>query len=205
MRGEYKVPGGKLVAVDLEVADGRIAKAAVSGDFFLEPDDGEPRVALDVGCGEGIEVSALLDAGWEVHAVDGEAAPLRRLAERVPATQRERLHVHHLAYADLVALPEADLVHASYSLPYCPPAHFPRVWAAVRAALRPGAVLACQLFGPHDDAYGDPEMTFHTAEGARALLAGLDVVDWTEEDADGQSYTGPKHWHVFHVVARRPA
>lgn len=39
MRGEYKVPGGKLVAVDLEVVDGRISRAAVSGDFFLEPDD----------------------------------------------------------------------------------------------------------------------------------------------------------------------
>lgn len=39
MRGEYKVPGGKLVAVDVEVGDGRIVSAAVSGDFFLEPDD----------------------------------------------------------------------------------------------------------------------------------------------------------------------
>ncbi|WP_182111574.1 MULTISPECIES: biotin/lipoate A/B protein ligase family protein [unclassified Actinotalea] len=38
MRGEYKVPGGKLVAVDVEVDDGRISRAAVSGDFFLEPD-----------------------------------------------------------------------------------------------------------------------------------------------------------------------
>lgn len=38
MRGEYKVPGGKLVAVDVEVADGRLARVAVSGDFFLEPD-----------------------------------------------------------------------------------------------------------------------------------------------------------------------
>ncbi len=39
MRGEYKVPGGKLVAVDLEVADGRLTDVSVSGDFFLEPDD----------------------------------------------------------------------------------------------------------------------------------------------------------------------
>src|SRR5512133_715271 len=43
MRGEYQVPGGKLVAVDVEVTDGRIDRVAVSGDFFLEPDD-----ALDV-------------------------------------------------------------------------------------------------------------------------------------------------------------
>jgi len=38
MHGEYKVPGGKLVVVDLEVADDAIAAAQVSGDFFLEPD-----------------------------------------------------------------------------------------------------------------------------------------------------------------------
>lgn len=38
VRAEYKVPGGKLVAVDLDVVDGRLANAAVSGDFFLEPD-----------------------------------------------------------------------------------------------------------------------------------------------------------------------
>lgn len=39
MRGEYKVPGGKLVAVDVETADGVITQAFVSGDFFLEPDE----------------------------------------------------------------------------------------------------------------------------------------------------------------------
>lgn len=43
MHGEYKVPGGKLVVVDCEVAGGRIACMQVSGDFFLEPAD-----ALDV-------------------------------------------------------------------------------------------------------------------------------------------------------------
>nr|BFF12734.1 hypothetical protein GCM10025699_40370 [Microbacterium flavescens] len=38
MHGEYKVPGGKLVVVDLEVAEGRIAGFRLAGDFFLEPD-----------------------------------------------------------------------------------------------------------------------------------------------------------------------
>ena len=38
MHGEYKVPGGKLVVVDLELADDHIARVQVSGDFFLEPD-----------------------------------------------------------------------------------------------------------------------------------------------------------------------
>ena len=163
-----------------------------------------PPVAVDLGCGEGVEVTALLGQGWVVHAVDAEAAPLERLADRTPPALRERLHIHQVAYADVDVLPEADLVHASYSLPYCEPVHFHRLWAAVRASLRPGAVLACQLFGPHDDAHGDPGMTFHTAEEARALFDGLEVVGWTEIDEDGTSFTGPKHWHVFEVVARRP-
>ena len=38
MRGEYKVPGGKLVAVDLDVVADRLTDVSVSGDFFLEPD-----------------------------------------------------------------------------------------------------------------------------------------------------------------------
>ena len=39
MHGEYKVPGGKLVAVDLDVVDGLLQRVSVSGDFFLEPDE----------------------------------------------------------------------------------------------------------------------------------------------------------------------
>lgn len=36
---ELKVPGGKLVVVDLDVQDGVINHAQVSGDFFLEPEE----------------------------------------------------------------------------------------------------------------------------------------------------------------------
>src|SRR5690606_36309071 len=39
MHGEYKVRGGKLVAVELTAWEGRIATAHVFGDFFLEPDE----------------------------------------------------------------------------------------------------------------------------------------------------------------------
>jgi lipoate-protein ligase A len=39
MHGEYKVPGGKLVVVDLDVIDNVITDFRLAGDFFLEPDD----------------------------------------------------------------------------------------------------------------------------------------------------------------------
>jgi lipoate-protein ligase A len=39
MHGEYKTPGGKLVVVDVEVQDERLAGVMVSGDFFLYPEE----------------------------------------------------------------------------------------------------------------------------------------------------------------------
>ncbi len=38
VHGEYKVPGGKLVVVDLVLRDGQLSEVQISGDFFLEPD-----------------------------------------------------------------------------------------------------------------------------------------------------------------------
>lgn len=39
MHGEYKVPDGKLVVIDLEVENDRICHVELSGDFFLLPED----------------------------------------------------------------------------------------------------------------------------------------------------------------------
>ena len=44
MHGEYKVPGGKLVVVDVEEKDGTLHNVQVSGDFFLEPDEALDRI-----------------------------------------------------------------------------------------------------------------------------------------------------------------
>ncbi|TAL76276.1 MAG: biotin--protein ligase [Burkholderiaceae bacterium] len=35
--GEYKIPEGKLVVVDLQIVQGRLHNVRLSGDFFLEP------------------------------------------------------------------------------------------------------------------------------------------------------------------------
>lgn len=39
MHGEYKIPGGKLVVVDVAAEDGVLRHVRVAGDFFLEPDE----------------------------------------------------------------------------------------------------------------------------------------------------------------------
>jgi lipoate-protein ligase A len=53
--GEYKTPGGKLVVVDFEVADARLARVMVTGDFFLYPEEALDQIA---GALEGQPVDA---------------------------------------------------------------------------------------------------------------------------------------------------
>jgi lipoate-protein ligase A len=90
VRGEYKVPGGKLVAVDLRAADGRIASAAVSGDFFLEPD--EALADIDAAL-----IGMSVDAGVEqlTKAITGSLRPDAQLfgfsAEAVAIAVRRAL------------------------------------------------------------------------------------------------------------------
>ena len=43
-RGEYKVPGGKLVVAEVQVDDGVLSRVRISGDFFLEPDEALERI-----------------------------------------------------------------------------------------------------------------------------------------------------------------
>ena len=47
-------------------------------------------------------------------------------------------------------------------------------------------------------------MNFHDRVAVDALLRGLTVHSLVEDDRSGQSFTGPKHRHVFHVIAGNP-
>jgi trans-aconitate methyltransferase len=157
------------------------------------------RNAVDLGCGAGRETRALLEAGWRVHAIDAEPSVTAALAD----VDDDRLTIEVTRFAELQALPDADLVHAGYSLPYQSPEQFGRLWTLIRSCLRPGGWFAGNLFGERDSWAGAEGMTFLSGSSARELFDGLDVLYWTELDEDGQAYSGPKHWHVFDVIARR--
>ena len=66
--------------------------------------------------------------------------------------------------------------------------------------------MIVNIFGVRDSWAGDPDaarMTFLDIDAVHRLLDGLEVIEIEEEDQDGDSFAGPKHWHVFDIVARR--
>jgi len=167
--------------------------------------DAPPGVAIDIGCGEGTETRHLLANGWCVLAIDADPASEVRVRARLTPEQAARLTFRRARFEDVGVLPAADLVYSTFALPFCEPAAFPTVWSDIRASLKPGAWFAGELFGPHDSWSGRADMNFHDRPEVQALLAGLTVHTLDEDDRTGQSAFGPRHWHVFHIIAHNPA
>jgi tellurite methyltransferase len=186
-------------------------------DYYEANDDRAPRAmlldvlasfsapgqAVDLGCGSGIDTAAMLERGWRVFSTDAEAEAIDRLRARVPRSGADMLRTS-VARMEEVKLPPADLVWAGFSLFFCDPGRFPDVWRRITAAVRPGGRFAGQLLGERDTWAPDDEMTAFSRGEAERVFGGWMVERFEEEENDGEACSGPKHWHVFHVVAQAP-
>ena len=153
-------------------------------------------LAVDLGIGGGRDATVLLERGWRVVGIDNEPAVLA-------LPRHPRLTLRREPF-ETAALPQADLVNASFSLPFCRPDVFPAFWCRIQAALRPGGRFAGHFFGPKDSWAGNPGILHVPEAELRALLAPFEVECFDEEEDDSETPRGEmKHWHIFHVVARK--
>jgi tellurite methyltransferase len=164
--------------------------------------EGPPGHAVDLGCGEGRDTVEMLRRGWRVLAIDGHPEAFEHLRRRVGTEPRLTTRVEAFEHA---ALPrEIDLVNASFALPFCGPAEFPSVWSRIVASLRPGGRFAGQLFGDRDSWATLPDRAHLSRSDVEGLLEVFHVEHLREEERDGNDERKKaKHWHVYHVVARK--
>jgi trans-aconitate methyltransferase len=162
-------------------------------------------LAVDLGCGPGVETLALIEQGWHVLAVDQAAAAIEAVQARVPAPWQPQLETQVCAFEDLV-LPPANLIYAGFSLPFCPPAAFERFWERLRFALLPGGLFAAQFIGQRDSWVARwPELTLHTEAQLAQRLQGWRIEQLLEVEQDESTHQGARHWHYFSVLAMRPS
>ena len=161
-----------------------------------------PHRALDLGAGAGRDTRYLLEHGFAVTAVDAEPGAVALLSD----SSHPHLRVLQSTFEDF-PFATYDLINAEFTLPFMPRAPFDTVFARIKSALAPGGIFAGQFFGIHDQwNTSDRDMTFLTRAETATLLSDLDIIELSEEDEDGHIADGsPKHWHVFHILARKPA
>jgi tellurite methyltransferase len=170
----------------------------------FDEEESRERFAVDLGCGTGGDTVELLRRGWHVLALDGQAEAIYRLcALDLSEDERDRLETR-VSRFETAEWPPADLVNASFALPFCTPGDFPAVWERIEHSLHPGGRFSGHLFGDRDEWSDEDDMTFQTRAEAEALFSRLEVELFDEVEEDGPTAVGKqKHWHLFHVVARR--
>jgi lipoate-protein ligase A len=105
VHGEFKVPGGKLVVVDLDVVDGIIRNFQLAGDFFLEPDSALEAINAAVeGLPADSDAKRLTQAITD--ALPADAVLLGFTAESVATTIRRAL-AQATSFADY----EWEIIH----------------------------------------------------------------------------------------------
>ncbi|MBM4108969.1 MAG: class I SAM-dependent methyltransferase [Phycisphaerae bacterium] len=172
----------------------------------LEIPDRRPageRLAVDLACGEGRDTLELLRRGWRVVALDGHPMAIELLTSRVPPDQAPLLTARVEPF-EASAWPRCRLLNCSFALPFCEPREFPGLWRRIADSIEPGGLFAGQLFGDRDSWAGLPDRTHHRRGDLDGLFAGFLIEQLIEEERDDVTVEGePKHWHVFHVVARK--
>ncbi|MGV4888115.1 lipoate--protein ligase family protein [Streptomyces viridosporus] len=137
MHGEYKVPGGKLVVVDVDVEDGVLRRVRVAGDFFLEPDEALDAVnrALDGApadtdaAGLAARIDAALPEGTVMYGLTSEGVGIavrRALAHATDWTDYDWQVIHEGPQAPALHMALDEVLTAEVAAGRRPPTL--RVW-----------------------------------------------------------------------------
>ena len=158
--------------------------------------------AIDLGGGALNDTRYLLEQGFDVTVID--KSPL--MEQEAKNIKNERLHALTAGFEDFnFPKEEYDLASAMFALPFTAPAHFDEVFEKIKGSLKKGGIFCGQLFGDRDEWKTNSNMTFHTKEQAQDLLSDLEVISFKEDEKDDKTAKGEmKHWHVFHIIARKP-
>ena len=172
---------------------------------YFEIDEKPSGLAVDLGTGTGRDALFLLKKGWNVLAIDAESLSIEILLNRAQNEQLNHLEVKISPFSDMILPDNIDLINASFSLPFCSPEDFPECWQKIIDHLAIGGRFAGQLFGDKDEWASDPSRTFHTQEQMLHLFKENFVIEYLQvEDGLLPTAAGPmKHWHVYHVVAKK--
>ncbi|MEZ5857401.1 MAG: hypothetical protein R3D28_00080 [Geminicoccaceae bacterium] len=128
------------------------------------------------------------------------------LEERTPPAWRPRLTTR-LARLEATSLPAAELVNASFSLIFAarPPLLADHL-RCIHAALVPGGRFAGQLLGPRDSWVETGQAVGSDRCQLAHLLAGFELERLVMEETDAVTPKGEaKHWHIWHINARKAA
>ncbi|HAU1152127.1 TPA: class I SAM-dependent methyltransferase [Legionella pneumophila] len=166
-----------------------------------------PRLAIDLGCGAGMDVMELLRGGWFVIAIDSQFSAIDSLLSSAQElTRANNLKAVVASFETMDSLPKANLMNASFSLPFLKPVYFYKFWKVILSGLESGGRFSGSFLGFNDSWNTRSDMTFLNREMICHLFAQFKIEYFQEEEKDEMDALGYyKHWHKFYIVAKKMA
>jgi SAM-dependent methyltransferase len=206
-----------LKALELiEAEDARARKGKSKGKRPIT------HTALDLGCGEGRDTRELLrrkgSSRWHLMTTDGSSEGLDILLDSLEPAEHPRVYpacclmqelprrYSHGIAVDAAERPvtQVDLVNSSFALPFCPKRDLPELWRWIADLIRPGGRFAGQFFGDRDTWAHVRKTTGISRTQLDRMFKDFVFEELREEEKDDVTTMGePKHWHVYHIVARK--
>ena len=170
---------------------------------------GDPRIAIDCGCGAGADIEYLVATGFKVYGFDIEDEAIARCNKRFKNNNDVIL-----TKADFSSYqyPRASLVVADASLFFCPKTEFDSVWNRIYECLYSNGIFCGSFLGPEDSMAGPidnkskfwPEISVFNEQEVKEMFKDYDICRFTEHKTSGKTHQGiPHDWHIYSVVARK--
>ena len=159
-------------------------------------------VALDLGCGAGVDVKYLADNGFEVVAIDINKEAVEETKKKCEGFSATVIQGD---VADFKIEPDKySVIMAWNTLPFLSKENARRVLIDIQIGLKKGGLFVFGMFGPEDEwAKDHPKMSFWTVDEIKELLPEMDFVKLNEIKKEGPlAVGGNKFWHKIQGIAR---
>jgi tellurite methyltransferase len=158
----------------------------------------EGKVALDLGCGAGVEVRAIREAGFFVYAVDSEPEAIKNL-DGILSVITFSGYMEHFAFN----IP-CDLVVAWNSLPFLKKNDAKKVILRVKESLNPEGLFVFSVFGKKDGFVKQGLANGFARQEIKNCLSGMKLLHFSETEKEAVDASGEmKHWHLFTGIAQK--
>lgn len=155
--------------------------------------------SLDLGCGSGVDSLAMRDAGFFVHAIDGELEAIKLLENK------HRIFPVHQNIENFEFSTIYHIVVAWNSLPFLKKKDAKKVIEDIKKSLLPGGIFVFSLFGKHDGFVKNKKAISFSFKELMSQLKGFNMVHFSEKEEEYLSVAGEmKHWHLFTGIIQKP-
>lgn len=154
---------------------------------------------VDLGCGAGNESVYLLKRGYKVTSIDRQLNK-NYILDRLTDKEKNNVSFIESDFKDLV-IPKTDCVMAMFSIPFCNPLYFDKLWNQIYDSINEDGYFVGQLFG-NRDAWNETNWvnTFSKDKVIKKLskyeILLLDEIEYVRE-------TDNKKWHYFNIIAKK--